>query len=110
MIGGSARTRAGRAANAGNPAANHATSSPAVSVPTSESRGENADQPRTARGGIPEPFGRRKPDEREDGEDPRIVGQRGALVGPEKRAREDTADALPRRHWLPVQRQIGVIN
>ena len=51
--------------------------------------------PGPLRHGIAEPVGRREPDEREDGDHPDVVGQRGAFVGPEERAIEGAGERRP---------------
>src|SRR5437868_3402461 len=76
---------------------------------TLEPGGDQADESWARRSGIAEPVGRRQPDERENRDHPQIVRQRGALVGPEKRAIEGAHGAVARRQRQPVEREIRVV-
>ena len=60
--------------------------------------------------GVAEPVGRRDPHEREDGDYPEIVGNRGALIGPEERPIEHAAKALVCRHRFLVEHEVGEID
>src|SRR5665213_3378267 len=67
-----------------------------------EIRGDDADEAGAAGGWVAKEAGRDEPHEREDGDDPYVVRQRRAIVGPEESACEKTGDAFPRRHRLLV--------
>ena len=59
---------------------------------------------------IAEPVGWRDPDERQDGDDPEVVGERGALVGPVEGAHEQADQARSGRLGPAVQFQVGELN